>query len=379
VQQPQSDGCRYHWSVEYFEDLRNVNHCEFIVMKQSPANGKYILENELRTWSALKKRAAAGEKDKGANGTPTSSRATPLTGASGNATPSSVVPIRRWGGCANGCNHDKMAWPKRVMRKNTAEFLGNQPVAPMAHVEGEKDDHAIASQEGDHAPTIKEPTPQKPTRKASTKAAQGPSMPLTPASPNDASDDGSDDGSSDDEQVMSSEQEDSGPVPPRKHHAAPRTGAILRHLQPPLSAGEGFSDDSDYFPGMQHLHVHHHAARRAQREKSKERKAARKQEKGWMQESGMYSGARADTLGDGDELSDVGSASYVKVVSPSTLEGGENMPILKEALKGDMTVDHSAEAESQAEDDKEVAEKRISEEDVEQMKEADRKTLSEVY
>jgi hypothetical protein len=93
----------------------------------------------------------------------------------------------------------------------------------------------------------------------------------------------------------------------------------------------------------------------------------------------MYSGARADTLGDGDELSDVGSASYVKVVSPSTLEGGENMPILKEALKGDMTVDHSAEAESQAEDDKEVAEKRISEEDVEQMKEADRKTLSEVY
>ena len=23
----------YHWSVEYFEDLRNVNHCEFVVMK----------------------------------------------------------------------------------------------------------------------------------------------------------------------------------------------------------------------------------------------------------------------------------------------------------------------------------------------------------
>ncbi|KAL1591922.1 hypothetical protein SLS60_011514 [Paraconiothyrium brasiliense] len=363
----------YHWSVEYFEDLRNVNHCEFIVMKQSPANGKYVLENELRTWSALKKRAAAGEK--GSNGTSTSSRPTPLTGTSGNATSSPVVPIRRWGGCANGCNHDKMSWPKRVMRKNTADFVGNQPVAPLAHIEGEKGDHPIASQEGDHAPAIKEPSPQKPTRKPSTKAAPVPSMPLTPASPNDATDDGS----SDDEQIMSSEQEDSGPVPPRKHHAAPRTGAILRHLQPPASAGEGFSDDSDYFPGMQHFHVHHHAARRAQREKSKERKAARKQEKGWMAESGMYSGARADTLGDGDELSDVGSATYVNVVSPTTIEGGEHMPILKEALKGDMTVEKQAEEENRAEDDKEVTEKKINEEDVEKMKEADRKTLSEVY
>ncbi|KAF9728770.1 hypothetical protein PMIN06_006149 [Paraphaeosphaeria minitans] len=367
----------YHWSVEYFEDLRNVNHCEFIVMKQNPTNGKFILENELRTWSDLKKRAAAGDKEKGSNGTPTSSRPTPLTGTSGNATSSPVVPIRRWGGCANGCNHDKMSWPKRVMRKNTAEFLGNQPVAPLAqvaHADGEKNDNPIASQEGDHASAIKEPTPQKPTRKASTKAAPGPSLPLTPASPNDASDDGS----SEDEQVMSSEQEDSGPVAPRRHHAAPRAGAILRHLQPP-SVGEGFSDDSDYFPGMQHLHVHHNAARRAQREKSKERKAARKQEKAWMQESGMYSGARADGLGDGDELSDVGSASYVRIVSPTTMEGSENMPILKEALKGDMTVDKSSEEENRAEDDKEVAEKKIHEEDVEKLKEADRKTLSEVY
>ncbi|KAF2439496.1 phosphoglycerate mutase-like protein [Karstenula rhodostoma CBS 690.94] len=364
----------YHWSVEYFEDLRNVNHCEFIVMKQNPANSKFILENELRTWSDLKKRAATGDKERGSNSTPTSSRPTPSTGAPGNATSSSVVPIRRWGGCANGCNHDNISWPRRVMRKNTAEFLGNQPVAPLAHVDGEKDDHSIASQEGDHVPAIKEPAPQKPTRKASTKAAPGPSLPSTPASPNDASDDGS----SDDVQVMSSEQEDTGPVAPRKHHAPPRTGAAMRHLQPP-SVGEGFSDDSDYFPGMQHLHVHQNAARRAQREKSKERKAARKQEKGWMQESGMYSGARADTLGDGDELSDVGSASYVKIVSPTTIKGGENMPILKEALKGDMTVEKSAEAENRAEDDKEVTEKNIQEEDVEKMKEADRKTLSEVY
>ena len=344
---------RYHWSVEYFEDLRNVNHCEFIVMKQNPTNSKFVLENELRTWSALKKRAAAEGKT---SGTPTSSRPNPLTATSGNSTSSPVVPIRRWGGCANGCNHDKMNWPKRVMRKNTADFLGSQPpVAPLAHLASERDEHPIASQEPDHTPTIKEPSPLKPARKSSTKLAQAP---VTPLSPNDASDDASSEG-----QILSSEAEDSGPVPPRKqqhhhqhHHAAPRTSAILRHLQPPFNAGEGFSDDSDYFPGMQHLHVQQSVSRRAQREKSKERKAARKQtEKGWMQESGMYSGARADTLGDGDELSDGGSATFVKVVSPTTLEGGENMPILKEALKGDMTVEKGAEAETQAEDDKELA------------------------
>ena len=370
----------YHWSVEYFEDLRNVNHCEFIVMKQSPTNGKYILENELRTWSDLKKRAATDGKT---NSTPTSSRPAPLAGTSGNSTSSPVVPIRRWGGCANGCNHDKINWPKRVMRKNTADFLGGQPpVAPLAHLAGEKEEHPIACQEADHPPTIKEPSPQKPARKSSTKMA---SVPASPLSPNDASDDASSEG-----QILSSEAEDSGPVLPRKHHhhqhhhAAPRTNAILRHLQPPSNAGEGFSDDSDYFPGMQHLHVHQTAARRAQREKSKERKAARKQtEKGWMEESGMYSGARADTLGDGEDLSDGGSATFVKVVSPTTLEGGENMPILKEALKGDMTVEKGAEVEHQAQIDKEMAtlslEKKISEEDIEKMKEEDRKTLSEVY
>lgn len=44
----------YHFSVEYFEDLRNVNHCEFLIMRRGENNGKYILENRLRTWSELK-------------------------------------------------------------------------------------------------------------------------------------------------------------------------------------------------------------------------------------------------------------------------------------------------------------------------------------
>ena len=49
----------YHWSVEYFEDLRNVNHCEFVVMKKDEKTGRYQLQNQLRTWSELKRERAA--------------------------------------------------------------------------------------------------------------------------------------------------------------------------------------------------------------------------------------------------------------------------------------------------------------------------------
>ncbi|EMD00840.1 hypothetical protein BAUCODRAFT_46450, partial [Baudoinia panamericana UAMH 10762] len=51
----------YHWSVEYFEDLRNINHCEFIIMRKSDDSGKYLLENQLRTWSELKRQRAEQE------------------------------------------------------------------------------------------------------------------------------------------------------------------------------------------------------------------------------------------------------------------------------------------------------------------------------
>ncbi|KIN03682.1 hypothetical protein OIDMADRAFT_158425, partial [Oidiodendron maius Zn] len=55
----------YHFSVEYFEDLRNINHCEFLIMRKSNDSGKYVLENNLRTWSQLKEeRLAAAAKEK---------------------------------------------------------------------------------------------------------------------------------------------------------------------------------------------------------------------------------------------------------------------------------------------------------------------------
>ena len=92
----------YHFTVEYFEDLRNVNHCEFLIMRKQPDNGKYILENKLRTWSELRReRAALLAKEEKENG-----------GKSKDASKlerQNSIPVapRKWGGCPEGCNHGK--------------------------------------------------------------------------------------------------------------------------------------------------------------------------------------------------------------------------------------------------------------------------------
>lgn len=96
----------YHFSVEYFEDLRNVNHCEFLIMRKKEDSGKYILENNLRTWSELKRERLAAskekekEKEKGEK-------------AVEAVSPASPVPKRKqWGGCPNGCDHGKHYYKK---------------------------------------------------------------------------------------------------------------------------------------------------------------------------------------------------------------------------------------------------------------------------
>lgn len=104
----------YHWSVEYFEDLRNINHCEFIVMKQNYDNGKFILQNELRTWSDMKRKKALEN--------------------AGNAAKKEEVkkeetPRRMWGGCAMGCDHAGKEYPKRPRRQNTTDSFSGKPVA----------------------------------------------------------------------------------------------------------------------------------------------------------------------------------------------------------------------------------------------------------
>ncbi|KAF2871353.1 histidine phosphatase superfamily [Massariosphaeria phaeospora] len=390
----------YHWSVEYFEDLRNVNHCEFIVMKQNSTNGKYILENELRTWSDLKKRAAITD-------TTSASAATPTRGASSstnlaNLNSSPVIPVRRWGGCANGCNHDKMNYPRRVMRKNTADYLGGQlPMPAMAHsqLDREQEDHPIASAEADHTPAIKEPSPSKLGRKLSTKAAPLPTIPMSPLSPNDASNDESSAENIDGE-------DETAASAPRTQQSAPRTAAILRHLHPrgggggQVTPGDGLSDDSDYFPGMQHAHTHHHShshghghasstngksrlrASSRQRQEIQDRKAARKMsERSWKEESGMGLGARADTLGDGDESGEETGLTHERSASPENTNQDEERPILREALKGDMIVENSEEEREGREDNlnRLAEDNKVGPEDIDKLKEAERKGFGEIY
>jgi len=90
----------YHYSVEYFEDLRNVNHCEFVVMRLDRDSGKYDLQNQLRTWSELREEKRAKESD------------------------SPIIPVRKkWGGCPDGCDHTAAGKQRAVKRRNTADLF----------------------------------------------------------------------------------------------------------------------------------------------------------------------------------------------------------------------------------------------------------------
>ncbi|EWG42930.1 hypothetical protein FVEG_04614 [Fusarium verticillioides 7600] len=105
----------YHFTVEYFEDLRNINHCEFLIMRKQE-NNKYLLENKLRTWSDLRReRKDKEEKDKDSSKLPRTK---------------TFVVTRRWGGCPNGCDHSRH-YAKRedleIMRKKDHENGGPEP------------------------------------------------------------------------------------------------------------------------------------------------------------------------------------------------------------------------------------------------------------
>jgi hypothetical protein len=99
-----------------------------------------------------------------------------------------------------------------------------------------------------------------------------------------------------------------------------------------------------------------------------------------MEESGMGKGVRADALGDGDDISD--SAFLQANLTPPvpTNQGQEEEPILPEALKGDMTVEKGTdEKHNSAVEAGSWGGRRLSEEEVDKMKEAERKGFGEVY
>lgn len=117
-----ADISRFHWSVEYFEDLRNINHCEFILMRQNPDTGKYILENQLRTWSELKKQKAKEQAQEKKDESSTHDV------EQGKIKTSPEAPKKRiWGGCPEGCNHDHDDYPRRPRASTTRDFSGIKP------------------------------------------------------------------------------------------------------------------------------------------------------------------------------------------------------------------------------------------------------------
>lgn len=113
----------YHFTVEYFEDLRNINHCEFLSMRKQD-NGKYLLENKLRTWSDLRREKASKDKDKEERDKDKDKDAFKLQR---NKT---FIVTRQWGGCPNGCNHSSH-YTKRddleLLRQKDVEHGGPAP------------------------------------------------------------------------------------------------------------------------------------------------------------------------------------------------------------------------------------------------------------
>lgn len=115
-------------------------------MRQDPANSKYLLENQLRTWSELKRRAAAN-----ANSTANPGSANLTVSQQHVQLPiaSPTIPVRKWGGCQDGCNHQNPA-PRR--RRNT-QVLPDISLPPAADVnnpatkpDGEQRDQTLATQ-----------------------------------------------------------------------------------------------------------------------------------------------------------------------------------------------------------------------------------------
>ena len=97
----------FHWSVEYFEDLRNVEHCGFVVLEKCE-NGKYELKTEMRTWTGRGRE----RQEKGRYACP------PPGGVEGVKAMGVGERVgRKWGGCAGGCTHE----PYTEVREEEAE------------------------------------------------------------------------------------------------------------------------------------------------------------------------------------------------------------------------------------------------------------------
>lgn len=172
----------YHFSVEYFEDLRNVNHCEFLIMRKREDSGKYILENKLRTWSQLKRERAAVLKEKPEKEEGKDSATQPLSIPAaaggvilttdpkpGDLAPASssqiAIPKRKqWGGCPNGCDHGRFRFRKEnsMHSMTTHGALSSSPIVAPPIRRPFKARFQSSSEEDEDDPRGRLPNPLKP-------------------------------------------------------------------------------------------------------------------------------------------------------------------------------------------------------------------------
>lgn len=251
-------------------------------MKQHADNGKYVLQNELRTWSELKRRASSALPS-----TPSA------TAASRHhpSTTSPTIPTRRWGGCTNGCAHDHAHFPRRARRQNTQDLPPPPPPLPgPAAPDAEKEDHPVAAQTADN------------------NAIGG----AREDKPGDIGGGGG--GGADGEATGQAGGEAQGRLPeqPASLHVGRDFGGSHSGAATPA---DGFSDESDYFPPKAAAEAAADAGDGRSngdgrgKSESKSESAGRGKGRGgapkrprsrqeWEEESGMGRGARADALGD---------------------------------------------------------------------------------
>ncbi|KAI4721307.1 phosphoglycerate mutase-like protein [Aureobasidium sp. EXF-10727] len=260
----------YHWSVEYFEDLRNVNHCEFVIMQKNLDSGKYVLQNQMRTWSEYKRRAIPQHNQQ--------------VTASQVASP--VIPARKWGGCVGGCTHQHSKYPRRVKKQDEAT-----PKVPGQEQEG----HSLATGQVSISST--------PPKASSTASTTEPSSPVSIRLP----------------------------TRPSFLHGRDGGGSLSGMATPAEGFSDVSGAESDYFARIQEHHRNLSDANPnnpSAASSSKRRPTVKDLEK-WGRESGMGSGARADALGDepnehdenadGDDEHDDHDENVVKMHEPSEI------------------------------------------------------------
>ena len=240
----------YHWSVEYFEDLRNVNHCEFVVMKLGES-GKYVLENSLRTWTELKRQRAEREHRE----------------------------VREMG-----------RFEKHPSRRNTLSAFLTFPVEPEGTAEKHDEAGRKEQQEGQPAP------PAEHSDKTHRNERDDHALAHQEPNPHD--------GSSDSPPTT---HPSSVPSYLSRHMTSSTSGADTPHEMP----SDDETDHTSYFPAQPSpapKPAQPRSIATAMRKRPPERKPTEEDIERWTQESGMGSGRQADALGDepsqGDEVPD---------------------------------------------------------------------------